>query len=112
MLNTIVLIGNLGGDPEMFYSSEGNPIASFSIAFQGSRKDKTGWMKVTAFGKLAEISEKYLKRGSRVAVSGQLCVDNWQTDQGQNRTTYKIIVKNLELIRTDRRGQDDEEVPF
>ena len=60
MLNQSVLTGNLGGDPEVFYSpQQGNPVASFSLAFRASKK-KTGWIKVVAFNKLAEIVEKYL----------------------------------------------------
>ena len=118
MLNQIVLTGNLGGDPEMFYSSEGNAVASFSLAFRGSKKDKTGWMKVTAFGKLAEISEKYLHKGARIAVAGNLDVSNWKTEEGQSRTTFKVIANSLEFIKTDGRGfeqgqeQGEDDVPF
>jgi len=116
MLNQIIIAGNLGKDPEMFYSSEGNAIASFSLAFRGSKKDKTGWLKVTAFGKLAEIVEKYLHKGARVAVSGILDSNKWKTDDGQNRTSFKIIANNLEFIKTDGRGfengQDKEDIPF
>lgn len=116
MLNQIVLVGNLGADPEIFYSPEGNAVASFSLAFQGSKKEKTGWMKVVCFGRLAEISEKYLHKGARIAVSGNLDVDNWKNEEGRNRTTYKLICNSLESIRTDGRGfesgQDKEEIPF
>ena len=116
MLNQVVLTGNLGQDPEIFYSSEGNAVASFSLAFRGSKKDKTGWMKVTAFGRLAEVSEKYLHKGARIAVSGILDVDQWKTDDGQNRTSYKLICNSLEFIRTNGKGfeegQDTDEVPF
>ena len=63
MLNQTVLTGNLGADPEVFYSSEGNPVASFNLAFRSSKK-KTGWIRCVAFGKLAETTEKYLHRGA------------------------------------------------
>ena len=118
MLNQIVLTGNLGGDPEIFYSSEGKAVASFSLAFRGSKKEKTGWMKVTAFGRLAEISEKYLHKGARIAVSGILDVSNWKTDDGQNRTTFKVIANSLEFIKTNGQGfeqgqeQGEDDVPF
>jgi len=59
MLNQFILTGNLEADPEVFYSSEGNPVASFNIAFHSSKK-KTGWNKVTCFHRLAEVSAKYL----------------------------------------------------
>ena len=117
MLNSIVLTGNMGGDPEMFYSSEGNAVASFSLAFRGSKKEKTGWMKVVCFGRLAEISEKYLHKGARIAVSGNLDVDTWRTEEGQNRTTYKLICNSLEFIKTDGRGfeqgqEQGDDIPF
>jgi hypothetical protein len=63
MLNQCTLTGNLGGDPEVFYSSEGNPVASFSLAFHSSKK-KTGWIKVVCFQKLAEVTQKYLHKRS------------------------------------------------
>jgi single stranded DNA-binding protein len=65
MLNQTVLTGNLGADPEVFYSSEGNPVANFNLAFRSSKK-KTGWIKVVCFGRLAEVSEKYLHKGARI----------------------------------------------
>lgn len=65
MLNQVVLVGNLGGDPEVFYSSEGIPVASFNLAFNSSKK-KTGWIKVTCFQRLAEISVKFLHIGGKL----------------------------------------------
>jgi hypothetical protein len=64
MLNQCTLTGNLGGDPEVFYSSEGNPVASFSLAFHSSKK-KTGWIKVVCFQKLAEVSAKIPPQGGQ-----------------------------------------------
>jgi single-strand DNA-binding protein len=71
MLNNCLLTGNLGADPEVFYSSEGDPIATFNLAFRSSKK-KTNWIKITCFNKLAEITEKYLHRGARIALIGTL----------------------------------------
>ena len=65
MLNNCLLTGNLGADPEVFYSSEGDPIATFNLAFRSSKK-KTNWIKITCFNKLAEITEKYLHKGARI----------------------------------------------
>jgi len=116
MLNQVTLSGNLGGDPEMFYSSEGNPVATFSLAFRGSKKDKTGWIKVTCFGRMAEISEKYLHKGARIALTGTLDSDKWTTDEGQPRTTFKLLANTIEFIKTDGRGfeegEDRESAPF
>ena len=69
MLNNCLLTGNLGADPEVFYSSERDPIATFNLAFRSSKK-KTGWIKITCFQKLAETAERYLHKGARIAVIG------------------------------------------
>ena len=65
MLNSCILTGNLGADPEMFYSSEGEPVATFNLAFRSSKK-KTGWIKITCFQRLAETAERYLHKGARI----------------------------------------------
>ncbi|MEN6615760.1 MAG: single-stranded DNA-binding protein [Syntrophorhabdus sp.] len=97
MLNNIFLHGNLGNDPEVFYSSEGNPVASFSLAFH-SGKDKTSWIKVTAFKGLAEIVEANLKKGNRVVVSGSLDQEKWQAQDGTPRSTFKVIAHSIEFF--------------
>ena len=84
MLNQIVLTGNLGQDPEIFFTSEGSSIAKFSLAFR-SAKQKTGWIRVACFGRLAEIVEKHLHQGARVGVIGSLDEHRWETDEGIKR---------------------------
>ncbi len=119
MLNQCILTGNLGGDPEIRYSNNGDPISSFNLAFR-SGKDKTSWIKITCFNKLAEVSEKYLHKGAKITVVGSLDQEKWQTESGENRTGYKIIANSLEFIRTDGRGfegnqsdqPDNDDVPF
>ena len=116
MLNQVVLTGNLGADPEVFYSSEGNPIASFSLAFHSSKK-KTGWIKVTCFNRLAEVAEKYLHKGARIAIIGTLDQNKWETDEGLTRSTMQLLANSLEFIKTDGRGfedgqQKEDDVPF
>ncbi|MFO7972245.1 MAG: single-stranded DNA-binding protein [Desulfobacterales bacterium] len=115
MLNQTVLTGNLGADPEVFYSSEGNPVASFNLAFRSSKK-KTGWIKVTCFQRLAEVTEKYLHKGARIAIIGTLDQQKWETDEGQTRSSYQLIANSLEFIKTDGRGFDEGheqgDVPF
>ena len=115
MLNTCILTGNLGADPEVFYSSEGKPIATFNLAFKSSKK-KTGWIKVTLFHRLAEIAEKYLHKGARIGVIGTLDESKWETDEGVKRNSIQLIANSLEFIKTDGRGfeedQDNEEPPF
>ena len=117
MLNQCVLTGNLGADPEVFYNPEGNPVTSFNIAFQSSRK-KTGWIKVVCFQKLAEIASTYLHKGARIAVIGVLDHHKWTNEEGQNRSTFQLIANTVEFIKTDGRGfkegeaPNDESVPF
>jgi single-strand DNA-binding protein len=117
MLNQTILTGNLGADQEVFYSSEGNPVASFNMAFRSSKK-KTGWIKVVCFGKLAEVSEKYLHKGARIGIIGTLDEQKWQTDEGVTRSS-SADRKLPEFIKTDGRGFDgsqqpagDDDIPF
>ena len=115
MLNNCILTGNLGADPEIFYSSEGEPVATFNMAFRSSKK-KTGWIKITAFRKLAEVTEKYLHKGARIAVIGTLDQQKWETDEGVTRSTFQLIANSIEFIKTDGRGfedgQDNDGTPF
>ena len=115
MLNQCLLTGNLGADPETFYSSEGNPVTSFNLAFQSSKK-KTGWIKVVCFNKLAEISAQYLHKGAKIAIVGTLDQHKWETDDGQQRSSFQLIANSLEFIKTDGRGfkegQTEVEAPF
>ena len=108
MLNSCVLSGNIGADPEVFYSSEGEPIATFNLAFKSSKK-KTGWMKITCFH-LADIAEKFLRKGDRIAVQGILSQNKWQTEEGQTRTSYELIAQTIEFIKVSGNVTDEEQV--
>ena len=109
MLNQCILTGNLGADPDVFYNPEGNPVTSFNIAFQSSKK-KTGWIKIVCFQKLAEIASTYLHKGARIAVTGVLDNHKWQGDDNIPRNTFQIIASSIEFIKTDGRGFKDGEV--
>ena len=100
MLNNCLLTGNLGADPEVFYSSEGDPIATFNLAFRSSKK-KTNWIKITCFNKLAEITEKYLHKGARIGIIGTLDQQKWETDEGARRSNFQLIANSIEFIKTD-----------
>ena len=106
MLNQLVLAGNLGNDPEIFFGSEGDPVASFSLAFKSGR-EKTGWLQCVCFNKNAEIAEKYLHSGARIAVVGYLQQSKWKTNEGENRSSFEMIVNSIEFIKTDGRGFED-----
>jgi single-strand DNA-binding protein len=116
-LNKVMLIGNLGRDPEIRYSKGGAAIANFSIATSeqwtdkqsGERQEKTEWHRVVAFGKVAEIFEKYLSKGSKVYIEGRLQTRSWEKD-GQNHYTTEIVVSSFQFLgggRTESQGGGD-----
>jgi len=126
-MNVCVITGNLGADPESFYNSEGAMITTFHMAFR-SGKDKTSWIKVSTFNKLAELAAKCLHKGARVGVTASLDQQKWTGEDGTHRSSFRLIANNLEFIKTDGRGfenkkedtegaeghenQDPDEVPF
>lgn len=104
-VNKWIGIGNLGKDPEVRYMSSGKAVASFSIACSESWKDKTTgekqerteWVNCTAFDKLGEICEKYLRKGSQVYVEGRLQTDKYQKD-GQDRYSTKVVISDMKML--------------
>ncbi len=112
-MNTTVLTGNLGSDPESFFSDGGTQIVSFSMAFR-STKDKTdNWIKCVCFNKTGELAEKHLYKGARVGITGMLDQDKWKTKEGESRSTLKLIANSIEFIKTDGRGfEGQDETPF
>ena len=106
MINQLILIGNLGKDPESFFGSEGNQITSYPLAFKSGR-EKTSWIKCVCFDNNAEVAEKYLHTGARVCVVGYLQQTKWKTNDGENRSSFEMIVNKIEFIKTDGRGFGD-----
>ena len=107
-MNQCILTGNLGNDPESFFTNEGTQIVSFDMAFK-SGKERTSWIKVKCFNKLAEVAEKYLHKGAKIAISASLDQNKWENDEGQKRSIMQLIGHNIEFIKTDGRGFDGEE---
>lgn len=112
-LNKVQLIGNLGRDPEVRYSQDGRAIANFSIATseswknaQGETQEKTEWHRVVVFGKLAEIAQQYLRKGSKVYVEGKISTNKWTDQSGQERQTTEIHITafNGTFIMLDSKG--------
>ena len=99
-VNKVILVGNLGQDPEIRYTPDRRPIANFSIATSetwndkntGERREKTEWHRVVVFGKLAEICGEYLSKGRQVYIEGKLQTRKWQTKEGQDRWTTEVVV--------------------
>ena len=113
-VNKVILIGNLGRDPEVRSMQNGNKVANLSIATSdswkdkntGERKEKTEWHRVVIFGNLADIAERYLKKGSKVYVCGQLQTRKWQDQSGADKYTTEVVLQGYggELTMLDGRG--------
>ena len=104
-INKVILIGNLGQDPEVRYTANGDAIANISLATsetwkdkQGQVQEKTEWHKVAVFGKLAQIAGEHLKKGSQVYFEGKLQTRKWLDKQGQDRYSTEIIVDSFNGI--------------
>ena len=110
MINKVILIGNLGADPEIRYSQTGTPVATFSIATtevwkkqDGSKEEQTEWHRIVAFKRLAEICGEYLSKGSRVYIEGRLQTRKWEDRDGNNRYTTEIVAREMKML-TPRGG--------
>jgi single-strand DNA-binding protein len=104
-VNKVILVGNLGRDPEVRYMPNGEAVCNFSIATTDSWKDKSGakqerteWHNIVMYRKLAEIAGEYLKKGRPVYVEGRLQTRKWQTKEGQDRYTTEIIADQMQML--------------
>lgn len=104
-VNKVILVGNLGRDPEMRYMPSGDALASFSIATTDNWKDKNGqkqerteWHRISMFGKLAEIAGEYLKKGSSVYIEGRLQTRKWQDKEGNERQTTEVVADRMQML--------------
>ena len=105
-INKVILVGNLGKDPEVRYSPSGSAMANVTIATTDSWKDKqtgekqerTEWHRVVFFNRLAEIVGEYLKKGSQVYVEGRLQTRKWQGQDGQDRYTTEIVANEMQML--------------
>jgi len=104
-LNKVFLIGNLGRDPEIRFLPSGQQVANFSLATkevwtskEGKKEERVQWHRIVAFGKLAEICGEYLSKGRQVYIEGRLQSRDWNTQEGQKRSTVEVIVQNLILL--------------
>ncbi|MDN0096223.1 single-stranded DNA-binding protein [Yersinia rohdei] len=99
-INKVILVGNLGKDPEVRYMPNGGAVASITLATSeswrdkatGEQKEKTEWHKVVLFGKLAEVAGEHLRKGSQVYIEGALQTRKWQDQSGQDRYTTEVVV--------------------
>lgn len=113
-LNTVMLIGRLGKDPELRYTQSGSPVCSLSLATDesytdrdGNKVEKTEWHRITAFQRVAENCANYLTKGSLIYVEGSLTTRKWQDQQGQDRYTTEIKAQRVQFLDRKGEGQGD-----
>lgn len=104
-VNKVILVGNLGRDPEMRYMPSGDAIASFSVATtdtwkdkSGAKQEKTEWHRISMFGKQAEIAGQYLKKGSSVYIEGRLQTRKWTDKEGHERQTTEVVADRMQML--------------
>ncbi len=139
-VNKVILIGNLGRDPEIRYTSGGTPVANFTMATterwndpSGERKERTEWHRIVVWGKQAEIVGEYLRKGRQVYVEGQLQTREWTDREGNKRYTTEVRAQRVQMLgrRDDQphatpadvagsqpqvaepeQGYDEDDIPF
>jgi len=106
-VNKAIIVGNLGRDPEVRYTANGSAVANVTVATSeswkdkqsGERQERTEWHRVVFFGRLAEIAEEYLKKGSQVYIEGSIRTQKWQDkESGQDRYTTEIVARDMQML--------------
>jgi len=105
-INKVIIVGNLGGDPETRYMPSGSAVTNLTVATNeswkdkqtGEQKDRTEWHKVAMFNRLAEVAAEYLRKGSQVYIEGKLRTRKWQDKNGQDRWTTEIIADEMQML--------------
>lgn len=127
-LNKVMIIGNLGRDPEMRYTPSGKPVTTFSVATsrswstsEGEKREETEWFNVVAWSSLAEICKQYLTKGQQVYIEGRLQTRHWDDQEGNKHTSVEIVANEM-IILSERRevgestsesaSTEEEEFPF
>jgi single-strand DNA-binding protein len=111
-VNKVILIGNLGKDPEVRYTPNGDAVATFSIATtrawkdkqSGQRSEETEWHRLVAWGRVGEIAGEYLKKGRPVYIEGRLKTRKWDDKEGKTHYTTEVIVESLQLLGSREEG--------
>lgn len=116
----IIIIGNLGRDPELRYTPQGDAVCDFSVAVNDRKRDKSGeyqdvttWFRVTLWRKLAENASKYLTKGKQVYIEGRLQLEEWQDKDGNNRFTLNVTASDMQFLsggRSDETSSDNDNV--
>jgi single-strand DNA-binding protein len=117
-LNKVMLIGRLGKDPEIRYTPDGSPVASFSLATSenwtdksGTRQERTEWHNIVAWTRLADLSKRFLAKGRQVYVEGRIRTREWNDKDGNKRRTTEIIAAQMVLLGSRPEGMEVNAVP-
>ena len=125
-VNKVILIGNLGRDPEIRYTTGGQAVANFTIATtekytnkSGERQEDTEWHRIVAWGRLAEICGEYLSKGRMVYIEGSIKTRSWEDKEGNTRYTTEIVARNMQMLggqvgqggRSEAPSSKDDKVP-
>lgn len=117
-VNKVILIGRLGGDPELRYTPNGDAVANFRIATnrvwrdqEGNQQERTEWHRIVAWRKLAERCGEYLKKGSHVYIEGRLETRSWQDKNGNKRFVTEIIANQMQMLEAKGEVRATEEAP-
>ena len=115
-VNKVIIVGNVGGDPEVRYMPNGNAVASFSVATSeawkdkttGEKQERTEWHRVVCFNRLGEIVGEYVRKGTKVYLEGSLRTRKWQDQQGQDRYTTEIVAAELQMLDSKSPSYDSQ----
>jgi single-strand DNA-binding protein len=104
-VNKVILVGNLGADPQIRYTPQGTAVANFSLATterftnkNGERESRTEWHRIVAWGRLAEICNEYLKKGKQIYIEGRIQTRQWDDKDGNKKFTVEIIAQNMVML--------------
>jgi single-strand DNA-binding protein len=111
-VNKVILIGNVGSDPELKYTTNGAGVSNFSVATNetwmdkntNERQERTEWHRIVAWGRLAEICNQYLRKGSKVYIEGRLQTRSWEGQDGQKRYTTEVVAGEMQMLDTREDG--------
>jgi single-strand DNA-binding protein len=104
-VNKVILIGNVGADPELRYTPSGTAVTNYNMATNeswtdssGERQERTEWHRIVVWGRLAEICNQYLRKGSKVYIEGRLQTRNWEGQDGQKRYTTEVVARDMQIL--------------
>jgi|DewCreStandDraft_2_1066082.scaffolds.fasta_scaffold00347_26 single-strand DNA-binding protein len=118
-LNKVMIIGNLGADPEMRYTPSGSPVTNFRVATtrrwtgpDGTPREETEWFNVVAWDKLAELCNEYLRKGSRVYIEGRLRTRSWDGPDGQKRYRTEVVAQQMVMLDSRQREAPPDDLDY